>query len=375
MISVWTVLALAVLGISGIAGTSSAHLPIYSSGGSTMSTALKIPDANTSYGITAEFPSSADRIQFYAFSAYAGQHLWFELDVPAMSGLKDFAPVVVLIGPGLGSPDSIASTVIKEFDITLSSGEGAVSYLYNGTENVISFEPFTQTNLWVRQSAETTLPYKGTYYLAVAVPQGWPHDATSGFGKYILAPGTVERFGLFDYMSIPIDWVRWHAFWEQSIVLLMIPTFLVIAIGIACTWYYLNKRGSGILQSQSRTMGVALYLGVTGALMMMGSAVNQMALLFGYTMFSLDAAGYVELMLQVLGLILGILAIRVVFTLTKPRSSRRNLLSVVMLVVIGFAALTVGAGWLAGPVLFVCAALVEMVSARRPGQTEENPVV
>lgn len=359
-------LAVTVMGMTSIAGPGSAHLPIYTSGGSTMSTALKIPDANTSYGIAAEFPSSTNRIQFYAFSVYAGQDLSFELDVPAISSLQDFAPVILLIGPGLHSPDSNTSRIIDEFSITLSSGDGATIYLFNGTENVRVFEPFTQTNLWVRQSVEVTLPSRGIYYLAVAVPQGWPHDATSGFGKYILAPGTVERFTLLDYMSIPIDWVKWHAFWGQSVLLLMVPTFLVVVIGVAGTWYYLKNRRPEMLESKPSVTRTGFYLGAVGAMLMVGSTVNQMALLFYYTMFSLETADYIELMLQVIGLVLGILAFRMVFGLMRRRSTASKVLSIALLVLIGFAALIVGAGWLVGPVLFGCAGLTELLSANRP---------
>lgn len=362
----WVMMAVTVLGVTSIAGVGSAHLPIYTSGGSTMSTALKIPDANTSYGITAEFPSSTNRIQFYAFSVHAGQDLSFELDVPAISSLQDFAPVVLLIGPGLHSPDSNTSRVIDEFNITLSSVDGANIYLYNGTENVRVFEPFTQTNLWVRQSTEVTLPSKGIYYLAVAVPQGWPHDATSGFGKYVLAPGTAERFTLLDYMSIPIDWVKWHAFWEQSVLLLMVPTFLVVIIGVTGTWYYLMNRRPEMLQSKPSVTRIGFYLGAVGAMLMVGSTVNQMALLFGYTRFSLETADYIELMLQFIGLVLGMIAFRMAFSLMRPRSTSSKVLSIALLVVIGFAALTVGAGWLVGPVLFACAGLTEILSANRP---------
>jgi len=362
----WVMLAIAVLGMTAISGTSSAHLPMYSSGGSTMSTALKIPDANTSYGITAEFPSSTNRIQFYAFSVYAGQNLSFELDVPAIPSLRDFEPVILLIGPGLQSPDSYTSGIIDEFGITLSSGDGATIYLYNGTENVKVFEPFTQTNLWVRQSAEVTLPSTGIYYLAVAVPQGWPHDATSGFGKYILAPGTEERFTLLDYMSIPIDWVKWHAFWGQSVLLLMVPTFLVVVTGVAGTWYYLKNRRPEMLESKPSVTRTGFYLGAVGAMLMVGSTVNQMTLLFYYTRFSLETADYIELMLQVIGLVLGILAFRMIFGLMRPGSTASKVLSIALLVLIGFAALMVGAGWLVGPVLFACAGLTELVSANRP---------
>jgi hypothetical protein len=363
--------AFVVVAILSISGSSSAHLPIYQSGGPTEDTALKIPDANVSYGITAEFTSSTNRIQFYAFSVEAGQVLDFELSVPAMSSLENFAPVVLLIGPDLPVPEGFTAELIAEFDIALASGSGATSYLYNGTENVNEFEPFTQVNLWTRQKAEVTLPSQAMYYVAIAVPQGWAQDATSGFGKYIFAPGVVEKFALRDYMAIPLDWIRWHAFWGQSVLLFMLPTFSMVIIGTPATWYYVKKRRPEILQDKPYISKAGFYLAIVGAMLILGSTVNQLALLFGYTRFSLETADYIEFMLQAIGLVLGIIAFRMAFSLMRPKSTASKVLSIALLVVIGFSALTVGAGWLIGPVLFACAGLAELLSANRPERKTE----
>lgn len=361
--------ALAIVAILSISGSSSAHLPVYQSGGPTMVTALKIPDANVSYGITAEYKSSTNRIQFYAFSVEAGHVLDFELGVPAISSLENFAPVVLLIGPDLPAPEGFTAEVVAEFDIALASGSGATSYLYNGTENVNEFEPFTQVNLWTRQKAEVTLPSQAIYYVAIAVPQGWAQDATSGFGKYVFAPGVVEKFTLRDYMAIPLDWIRWHAFWGQSVPLFMLPTFSMAIIGTCGTWYYVKMRRPELLQDKPLISRAGFYLAIVGAMLILGSTVNQLALLFGYTKFQLATADYIELMLQSIGFALGILAFFMSFRLMRPNSAARLIMIGTLLAVIVLGALTVGAGWLVGPILFACGGFMELLSADKSEPT------
>lgn len=361
--------AFAIVAILSISGSSSAHLPVYQSGGPTTDTALKIPDANVSYGITAEFKSSTNRIQFYAFSVEAGHVLDFELSVPAISSLENFAPVVLLIGPDLPAPEGFTAELIGEFDIALASGSGATSYLYNGTENVNEFEPFTQVNLWTRQKADVTLPSQAVYYVAIAVPQGWAQDATSGFGKYVFAPGVMEKFTLRDYMAIPLDWIRWHAFWGQSVLLFMLPTFSMVIIGTCGTWYYVKKRRPELLQDKPYISKAGFYLAIVGATLILGSTFNQLALLFGYTKFQLATADYIELMLQSIGLAIGILAFFMSFRLMRPKSTARMMMIGILLAVIVLGALTVGAGWLVGPILFACGGFIELLSAHKSEPT------
>jgi len=347
-----------------VPGSSSAHLPVYTSGGPTPDTAFRIPDANVSYGITGEFKSSSERIQFYSFSVEAGHVLNVELDVPAIPDLVEFAPVILLMGPSLPAPDGFTTSLLVEFNLSLDSGTGATSYLYNGTQNVNAFEPFTQVNLRTRQSIEVVLPSQAVYYLAVAVPHGWTQDATSGFGKYVLAPGTVEKFTVLGYMAIPLTWIKWHSFWGYSLPLFMLPTFLVVIAGTLGTWYCIRERREDILRDRTGTLEIAFYLGVVGAFLMVGSAVNQLAMVFGYTRFSFELIDYIVLMLQTVGLLLGIVALRMMATSTKSRSTASLAFSIALAAIVVLGALLVGAGWIVGPVFFITGDVTGLVLCR-----------
>jgi hypothetical protein len=351
------VLLLAVIGMIGQSGSGSAHLPTYEAGGSSISTAMKIPDANVSYAIYAEYADATNRIHFYAFSVEAGHLLNFLVGVPAIGGLGDFAPVVILLGPGLQSPDNYTSGLLSEFSVALPPGNGAMSWVYVGTEDVKEFEPFTQTDLWVRQDTEVILPSQGVYYLAVAVPLGSTQDATSGFGKYVLAPGVLEQFSLLDFMTIPVVWVKTHVFWDQSILVMMIPTILTVVLGTGSTWYIAERRAGSTISSLPRNLRSIFYVGIIGGMLMIGTCINQLIFVFGYTEFSPGGADLFVIVLQSIGLILGIAAARQVprFTKTAPWTF------LAIPAAIAFFALAVGSGFIVGPVLFLAAIVSEHI--------------
>lgn len=330
----------------------SAHLPLFTSGGSTLETALRIPDANVSYAITAEFESQANRIHFYSFSVEAGHVLSFQLAVPAIPSLEDFAPVVMLIGPGLPAPDSFNDLLIEEFDIELGLGWGVTVFVYQDIENEREFEPFTQVKLWTRQEADVTLPSKGVYYLAVAVPEVWPRDADPGYGKYMLAPGLLEEFSILDFMAIPLDWIRWHSFWEDSLPILLIPTFLAVAAVTPVTWSYWRRRKPEEIGEVSVVLRVIFLVGVIGSALMIGSAVNQLVLVLWNSTSSFEATASIVVALQASAMVLGILALLMMMGVTKSRPSGQFVLALAVAAMLTFSALVVGAGWIVGPVLF-----------------------
>lgn len=363
------------LGI-GISSPVSAHLPIFEAGGQTIDTALKIPDANVSYAITAEFTSSSKRIHFYAFSVEAGHVLNVALAVPAIPDLEEFAPVLLLIGPRLPSPDEFTTRLVLGFEINvhLGLGMGAVSYVYGGVENVRTFEPFTQVNMWDRQELEVLLPSQAVYYLAVAVPEGWSQDARSSLGKYILVSGLLEEFSLLDYVAIPLDWIRWHQFWEHSLVLFMLPTILVTAIGILFVWYYSRSGKKDVLANLTTAIKVPLYVGLVGALLILGSVVNQVSLVFGYTRFSFELVDYIVLTLQTIGFFLGLVALRVSLSVRRRRSLPALVFAVLVVVLVSFGALLVGAGWIVGPFMFAIGTISALVIVNRSIEKGASPM-
>lgn len=345
-------MAIASIAVLGTVNSASAHLPTYESGGPTIETALRIPDANVSYATTAEFSSEVGRIHFYAFSVTAGHVLNFQLAVPATSGLERFAPVVILIGPGLAPPGTFTHDVLEEFEVGLKPGTGAVSFVYEGTENTRDFEPFTQVSLWVRQDPEIMLPQEAVYHLAVAVPENWSADASSGYGKYMLAPGRLEGFSALDLVSIPLHWMRWHIFWGDSLLLLMSPTLAIMTLGTSAGWL-LVRWWARFVQSFSWLRKMGLYSGVLGAATMIGSTINQLSLVVISQAPSFDPLDVVVIAIQSIGLAIGAVGLWMTLRLARPGTATSLFVGLWSAASLALAALFLGAGWIVGPLLFL----------------------
>jgi hypothetical protein len=335
-----------------IAAPASAHKPIFESGGETIETALEIPDPLVSYAIYAQFEPGIPQIQYYEFQLEAGHSLNFQMLIPVIDGLEEFAPAVLLVGPGLPAPDAESSSIIDEFTIPLRTTDGVALWSYVWAENVEEFEPFTQTTFWERQDVELTLAEAGTYYLAVVVPEGAINPG--GSGKYVLAPGLEEDFGLSDYVAIPVDWVKARVFWEQSLLFYLLPTFVVLLAGLALLWYRI--RSSDSPGSASMAEKGAMYLGLAGGLLMVGTGVNQILLVALSPHLSESAINLVVIMIQSLAVALGLFAIRSAFALARtPRWT-----GIVVPVVLTLLALLLGAGFIVGPALLLSASLAQI---------------
>jgi hypothetical protein len=351
------ILILALSGLVAASASVSAHLPIYESGGSTMETALHIPDPSTSYATYAEFPKGLNGIQFYSLTAKAGQGQYIELDVPSIEYSREFAPVLLLIGPGLPQPNASTEYVLDFYGTNLTSGQGALSWNYTGPLDEEEFEPFTQVLLLKRQSVNVTLPSDGTYFIAVGkwpfIPS--PNDLiiVKGVAKYILVTGTLEKFALTDYILIPYDWVKGHLFWDENPLIFLLPTYLITAAALVFTTYMRRSRPTPSAVGSRRTEQAVFYAALTGGLLMVSGGINQLVFLLGNPLFSLGIGETIVLMLQGIGIVAGIVALRLSFAFLKPARLYRLIAAAAIFLV----ALIVGSGFLVGPILFLSAAV------------------
>lgn|GEM_PF-1561248 len=349
--------ALALVSLVVVSSPVSAHLPIYQSGGSSMETALHIPDANVSYATYAEFPKTLNSMQFYSVTVVAGQSQYIELDLPSIHGYVSFTPVLLLIGPGLQSANAAAQYVLDFYGVNLTAEQGALAWNYTGSLDEEEFEPFTQVLLLKRQSVNVTLPDDGTYYIAVAK---WPFATdpndqilVENAMKYILVTGTLEEFTALDYVLIPYDWVKGHLFWDENPLVFLLPTYLITAGALLFTTYMRRSRPTPSAVGTLRTDQGVFYMALTGGLLMVSGGINQLAFLLAGPGFSLGTGETIVLILQTVGIVLGALALRLSFTLVRPARWYRPVIAVAIFI----PALIVGSGFIVGPVLLLGAAL------------------
>ena len=358
-LSIAAVALLAFLAITlSVPGQASAHLPIYESGGNTYATAFKIPDISTSYGIFAQFEPDGPDVQYYRFDGVQGHEFYCSLSIPSLDYLRRFAPDLALVGPGLQAPDADNASFLEYRGIVLPAGDGMMRWVYEdannsilpaGTPNQGDFEPFTQTVLWARQEVTMALPATGVFCVLVLGHKNPPLiEPNSGPElKYVLAPGRAERFGIVDYMRIPVDWIETRLYWNENPLVFLSPTIATVAIGLAERWRYLRMRVfKGRRALHDKTFFLSLFT-ISGCLLMIGSGVNQLAYIVWNNGFT-PLTSVVLVMLAV-GALLGAVGI---WRVGKPERMM-NWVAVVFALIMAFIALVIGAGFLVGPLIFL----------------------
>jgi len=219
------------------------------------------------------------------------------------------------------------------------------------------FEPFTQTEFWVRQTVDTILGVEGTYYFVIALPTTL--HALEGMSggtvyKYLFAPGVEEDFGVLDFVLIPYDWYSTKVFWEENPLVFMLPTYLIVIGGLAFHAIVLPRFRS-VSRITDRTQKALFYSALSGALLMIGGGVNQVVFLVLSPLFSESPIGAVVLMLQSVAVVLGVVALRYAGRGKSPSIVPRLVVSLLIVA----AALVVGSGFIIGPVLFLGAVLLD----------------
>ncbi len=183
-----------------------AHKPIQSDGMNTdFKNALRIPDHKISWAIYEELEPR--QTKFYILDAKKGDSLYASIVIPKIEKYENYKPdLLYIIGNGIEVNSS------HKIEQRIPQG-GIISYSY---DRVISseefYEPFTQTTYWERQEIRITIPADGEYYLAVS-------DWQNVHGKYSLAVGEIEDFGIIDFFTtLPLAWIQTKLFFEEYLI-------------------------------------------------------------------------------------------------------------------------------------------------------------
>jgi len=197
------VVVLTLVSLLAIPSVAEAHKPIFDgSGTSGYDRALYISDPTISWAVYTELRHPGE-VDYYTFEARQGTPLYTQMVIPQISGLEQFVPSIVLVGPGLPAPQ-------EALPVPLPPGDGAVLIQPQPGEQPQSFyEPITQTNYWEWQEYRAPAPADGTYYLLVFDPQ-------NQVGKYVLAIGEREDYGFGDLLQLPVIWWKVHAYFGET---------------------------------------------------------------------------------------------------------------------------------------------------------------
>jgi hypothetical protein len=206
--------------IAASVGAILAHRPLFARpGAATADRPLRIPDHLISWVVYARL-NQPGQVDHYTFAAKAGDPVFIQMIVPRLKRLAGFHPTFALIGPGLPPAGALIGPGGAVY--RLSPGQGAMLFPYQG-KSVDFFEPFTQTRYRLLQKAELKAPAAGDYRVAVRAP-----DAQ--IGRYALAVGTREHWGIADVFRFPVIWLKarfWYQPWSAWLSIVIVAISIV----------------------------------------------------------------------------------------------------------------------------------------------------
>ncbi|MEM7132623.1 MAG: hypothetical protein AAF702_40345 [Chloroflexota bacterium] len=159
-----------------------AHQPYCEQADLTADNPWQVPDATISYAYFGNLYPTTD-VDHFTFQASSGQSVLLSLSIPAFDGQEDFAPVMVLMGPGIdGSiPAGLPASV------SVADGHGAMM-IPLGDEPLYWFEPFGRRYYWNWDNYYFSAPESATYTVALWHPEG-------RLGRYSFVIGEKEVRG------------------------------------------------------------------------------------------------------------------------------------------------------------------------------------
>jgi hypothetical protein len=304
-----------------------AHAPDKPTDNESLATAYTISDPIKSWAIYAKLHEEKEA-QYYKFEMAQNERLFAMLFVPTSEDDK-FMPSLVVMGPGITSQD-----VLPEYLETVE-GEG-VMLLEAERQSKPTYEAFTPSSYYYLASLDQEVSTAGTYHIAVYV--------SSRGGRYGLAIGYREEFGLDEFVKIPIDVIGIHQWEGQSLLFIFAPLLVTLAIGFALL----------ILKRPVTLRTLFGGIGVSAGLLYLGSGlIMSTQMILALATATLD----LTVVLTVIFIIIPILLSMAVFRLTIKGKEVTNRVRFSM-AILGVLGLFAWAGILIGPILALLASLL-----------------
>ncbi len=177
--------------------TSFSHKPIFEEKNSTFEKPIFIDNHKISYAVYGFLESSQD-IDFIYFKAKTGENIFVQMTVPIIRGNECFSPTFALISKTINQRESIPFELSEEYGVIVVPPT---------TEKKYFLEHFTGTEYYIRQTIEFTVTQDGDFFVAVYGNEK---------GKYVLAVGKIESFGILDILSIPLTIYKLNRYFKPD---------------------------------------------------------------------------------------------------------------------------------------------------------------
>ena len=299
-----------------------AHVPNVSEGNESLETATHIHDPTKSWAIYSELHEGREA-QYYELELEEGERLKTNLYIPDKNG---FVPSIVVMGPDIDEHDDIPDFI--------ETVEGSGHKLIEGELEEPEYEPFTPASYYYLAEYDVTVNESGSYYIAV-------FDEESG-GKYGLAIGAEERYGLIEWIRVPIDVVQVHR-WEGQPWITIFAPLIIVLIGGFSLIYWKDKK-EDLIDNYRGWLAVTagfLYIGTGGMTIMQMTIASMKA--------NPGASIILTITFSVLPILLGIAIIKKGLKI-EERMTRDKRITLLIYGALGFF---VWAGLIVGPILTI----------------------
>jgi len=229
----------------------SAHVPIAPEPGETLETAVEIWNPTKSWVVYSDLHEGAEP-HYFRFEVEQGERIRLTLMIPVSQDPAEFRPVMALMGPSLAS-EGVAPSYLE------TPESGGVVIVESGTPHP-EYEGFTPTSFFAMAAVDTTASEAGTYFLAV-------YEPSSG-GRFAIAVGYIESFGLDEWLLVPFSVMIIHQWNGQSLLFILSPLVGTVIVGLA---YFLMKRED--LRGRN---SVSSWLAITGGLTFVASGITML---------------------------------------------------------------------------------------------------
>lgn len=313
-----------------IISTVSAHVPQTGEENESLENSKLVNDPTKSWVIYSEM-HEAKHANYYKMELEEGERLKVSL---LLSNDGKFVPNIAIMGPGIHSNDSLPDYVERPDDVGCKIIEGELGER--------EYEPFTPGSYYYPAEYDREVRENGTYYVTV-------FDEVSG-GKYGLAVGYEERYGLIEWIRVPVDVINIHIWEGQPFWLIFAPMILTVGFGLGGTAFRKYRDDEGPEDGKEWTILTAafLYLG-SGAMIFM-----QMALAASRS--NAGAGIIITILFALMPIILGYLLLKASRDFKEPNKEKR--LKVLAYGLLGFV---VWAGLIIGPIIAVISSIVPTI--------------
>ncbi|NLE74514.1 MAG: hypothetical protein GX604_07800 [Actinobacteria bacterium] len=302
-----------------------AYAPGFPSAGVTLENSTPITSPGKSRVLYGALPAGGDA-RYFQVQLSQGERIRLSVLTPDRTA---FAPSLAVMGPGLTSEGSTPAF--------LEIPQNAQSVVIPGRRVAPDYQPFTPGAYFFTAEVDLTVSAAGLYHVAVFAEEA---------GAFGLTVGHRGHFTLLEWLLLPYSMIRVYL-WEGDGVLLSLgPAVLALLLGLgAVVWWAVATR---------RKLSLFRWAAVIAGILYLSTAVNMLAQMVQAVLVVGATGGLaVTIALVVTLIVAGAMMLRVGLLENGPTLYGR-----ITLGVLGLAGLGLSAGFVAGPLLAVLAAVL-----------------